>query len=151
MAQSSPENGFDRVLHFLFENSLFLIGGSVVALVWANVDLPSYHQLLHTSLIPGSRDEGYSLIHVVNDGLMALFFAMAAKEVWESILPGGALSKWKTAATPLIATLGGVVIPASVYAVGCLVIGEWNSWAWLGHPVCNRHRVQLPRCPIGYR
>ena len=83
----------DQAARFLLENSLLLIGGSVLALIWANVDPHSYHQLLHTSLIPGTRGEGYSLLHVVNDGLMALFFAMAAKEVWESLLPGGVLSK----------------------------------------------------------
>lgn len=120
-------NTLDSVARFLFENSLFLIGGSVAALVWANVDLDSYHQLLHTSLIPGSHDEGYSLLHVVNDGLMAVFFAMAAKEVWESLLPGGPLSSWKTAATPLLATLGGVVVPAVIYVAGCMLIGEWDT------------------------
>lgn len=125
--EENGSNGFDQVTRFLFENSLFLIGGSVAALVWANADVESYHQLLHTSLIPGSHDEGYSLLHVVNDGFMALFFAMAAKEVWESLLPGGPLSKWRTAATPLMATLGGVIVPAAVYAVGCLMIGKWDT------------------------
>ena len=67
------------------------------------------------------------MLHVVNDGLMALFFAMAAKEVWESLLPGGALSNWKTAATPLMATLGGVLVPAGVYITGCWLTGTWDS------------------------
>jgi len=127
VTDSKPNNGFDQVTQFLFENSLFLIGGSIAALVWANFHTASYHQLLHTSLIPGSHDEGYSLLHVVNDGLMALFFAMAAKEVWESLLPGGPLSRWKTAATPLMATLGGVVMPACVYIAGCLLLGQWDT------------------------
>ncbi|MEO2033014.1 MAG: Na+/H+ antiporter NhaA [Planctomycetaceae bacterium] len=127
MSDSNSSNGFDRVAQFLFENSLFLIGGSIVALIWANSDTQSYHQLLHTSLVPGSRDDGYSLLHVVNDGLMTLFFAMAAKEVWESLLPGGVLSKWRTAATPLMATLGGVLVPAGVYIAGCWMTGTWDS------------------------
>jgi Na+:H+ antiporter, NhaA family len=98
-----------------------------LALIWANTNAASYHQLLHTSLIPGTQGDGYSLLHVVNDGLMALFFAMAAKEVWESLLPGGVLSKWKTAATPLMATLGGVVIPAYVYIAECWMTGRWGA------------------------
>lgn len=126
-SEANRANGIDQVTRFLFENSLFLIGGSVLALLWANTNLESYHQLLHTSLLPGSNDEGYSLLHVVNDGLMALFFAMAAKEVLESLLPGGKLSKWKTAATPLMATLGGVLMPACIYAVGCLLFSEWET------------------------
>lgn len=126
-AEANRINGFDQVARFLFENSLFLIGGSALALFWANTNLESYHQLLHTSLLPGSNDEGYSLLHVVNDGLMALFFAMAAKEVWESLLPGGKLSRWTTAATPLMAMLGGILMPACVYAVGCLFVGQWET------------------------
>ena len=127
MSNHKSTRRFDQVALFLFENSLFLIGGSLAALVWANVNTESYHQLLHTSLIPGSQDDGYSLLHVINDGLMALFFAMAAKEVWESLLPGGPLSNWKTAATPLMATLGGVLMPACVYVVGCLLCGQGES------------------------
>ena len=117
----------DQATRFLLENSLLLIGGSILALVWANIAPQSYHQLLHTSLIPGTHGDGYSLLHVVNDGLMALFFAMAAKEVWESLLPRGVLSKWKTAATPLMATLGGVVMPACVYIAGCWMTGRWEE------------------------
>ncbi len=127
MNAETETNGFDHVARFLFENSLFLIGGSFAALFWANTNFDSYQQLLHTSLLPGSNDEGYSLLHVVNDGLMALFFAMAAKEVWESLLPGGKLSTWKTAATPLMATLGGVLMPACIYALGCSLFGEWEK------------------------
>lgn len=125
-SQSTPSR-VAPVARFLLENSLLLIGGSALALIWANVNPDSYHQLLHTSLIPGSGGDGYSLLHVVNDGLMALFFAMAAKEVWESLLPGGVLSKWKTAATPLMATLGGVIMPACVYVGGCWLTGRWET------------------------
>ena len=124
---TSPKARFDQAGRFLLENSLLLIGGSALALIWANTNAASYHQLLHTSLIPGTQGDGYSLLHVVNDGLMALFFAMAAKEVWESLLPGGVLSKWKTAATPLMATLGGVVMPAYVYIAECWMTGRWGA------------------------
>ena len=58
---------------------------------------------------------------------MALFFAIAGKEVWESILPGGALSNPKKAATPLLATAGGVLGPAAVYLTGCVVLGQMNT------------------------
>ncbi|MEZ6124690.1 MAG: Na+/H+ antiporter NhaA [Planctomycetaceae bacterium] len=110
------------IARFLFENSFFLISGAFLALVWANVDEASYLRFLQTPL-PG----GHSLLIVVNDVLMALFFAMAAKEVWESLLPGGALSAWKTAATPLMATLGGVTVPACVYLAGCVLTGQMEQ------------------------
>lgn len=62
---------------------------------------------------------GLTIHFVINDILMALFFAIAAKEVWESLLPGGALSKPRKAATPLLATVGGIIGPALIYLAGC--------------------------------
>ena len=112
-----PNHGQDnssRIVRFLFDNSLFLIGGPLVALVWANVDIDSYRAFVYFDVgqlvrpadaghaDPGQhhracgpsgsveRGHGLTLHFIVNDILMALFFAMAAKEVWESMLPGGA-------------------------------------------------------------
>ncbi len=59
-----------------------------------------------------------TLLFLINDILMALFFAIAAKEVWEALLPGGALSSRRKAATPLMATLGGMVGPAGLFLLG---------------------------------
>ncbi len=112
---------------FLFENSLFLIGGAILALVWANWNEHSYHDLVHFTLFNGSIGHGLSLHFLVNDVFMALFFAIAAKEVWESCLPGGALSNLRTAATPLMATLGGVAVPALLYLLGAAMTGQLDS------------------------
>ena len=81
----------------------------------------------------GHDSDGHSgahpwTIHVlVNDLLMALFFAIAAKEVWESFLPNGALSNPRKAMTPLLATLGGIVGPAGIYLGGAILIGQ-SGW-----------------------
>mgnify|MGYP001827242241 CR=1 FL=1 len=76
---------------------------------------------------------GLTIHFIINDILMALFFAIAAKEVWESMLPGGALSNPRKAATPLLATLGGVLGPALVYLAGCYFTGTMDlfgrGWA----------------------
>ncbi len=75
---------------------------------------------------------GFTISFLINDILMALFFAIAAKEVWEAMLPGGALSNPKKAATPLMATLGGVVAPAGVYLACASMTGEsvlMGGWA----------------------
>jgi Na+:H+ antiporter, NhaA family len=115
-----------RVLQFLFDNSLFLVGGSLVALIWANVDYDSYHALVDANLLPVGQHK-LTLHFLVNDVLMALFFAIAAKEVWESLLPGGALSHPRKAATPLWATAGGVLGPAGLYIAGTLLAGQ-SGW-----------------------
>ena len=134
----------------LFDNSLFLIGGAVLALVWANLDIDSYrafvyfdvgqlvtgdshgeaagpHQADQTDLKAPIDGHGLTLYFIVNDMLMALFFAKAAKEVWESMLPGGALSHPRRAATPLLATAGGLIGPAVLYILGTLLIGQ-SGW-----------------------
>ena len=88
----------------------------------------------------GSSDHGtdhaghhFQLHFIINDVLMALFFAIAAKEVWESLLPGGALSNPRKAATPLLATVGGILGPALVYIGGCYITGTQSilgsGWA----------------------
>ena len=100
-------------VRFLLENSLFLIGGTVAALIFANLDHESYHHIVHAEAAPH-----INLHFIVNDVLMCFFFAIATKEIFESLLPGGALSSPKKAATPLIATLGGIVGPAGLYLLG---------------------------------
>lgn len=81
---------------------------------------------------PTAEQHGVTLHFLINDILMAIFFAIAGKEVWEAMLPGGALSDPKKAATPLLATVGGVVGPALVYLIGVFLTGErslMNGWA----------------------
>ena len=64
---------------------------------------------------------------IINDILMAFFFAIAAKEVWESMLPGGALSNPRKAAMPLLATLGGIVGPALLFIIGAIAVGQLGT------------------------
>jgi NhaA family Na+:H+ antiporter len=65
---------------------------------------------------------------LVNDIMMALFFAIAGKEVWEALLPGGALSNPRKAAVPLLATAGGVIGPAVLYVLGALLMGQMSEY-----------------------
>lgn len=70
---------------------------------------------------------GLTLHFLINDIFMAIFFAIAAKEVWESLLPGGALEDPRKAATPLLATVGGILGPAVVYIAGTYLTGTQLS------------------------
>lgn len=105
-------------IRFLLENSLFLIIGTGVALVMANLFHEVYHHAVHHGPAPH-----FNLHFVVNDILMCFFFATAAKEIWESLLPGGALSSPRKAATPLLATAGGIIFPAGLYLIGAQLFG----------------------------
>ena len=116
-----------RVWNFVTTYSLLLIAGALIALVWANVDAQSYHDFVGFIVIDNSfighlhvDEAGHTsrildLEFLVNNLLMAFFFAIAAKEVWEAmILKNGALRGSK-AATPLFATAGGMFGPIAVY------------------------------------
>lgn len=127
-------------IRFLLENSLFLILGAVGGLLWANFAHESYEHLVHFELFHnpwiGYEHDGQRVVnlhYLVNDILMALFFAIAGKEVFEATLPGGPLNNPRKAATPLIATFGGMAGPALVYVGGAAALGQLdtlgNGWA----------------------
>ncbi len=164
------------IVRTLIDNSILLIAGTVIALVWANVAQPdadgktSYSRFIefdirslwtdhapehleqtqqsdehgdaskaaatelasaddshaddsHAEVHSDAGHHGLTIQFIINDVLMALFFAIAAKEVWESLLPGGSLSNPRKAATPLLATVGGIAGPALIYIAGAYVTG----------------------------
>ncbi len=100
------------MIHFILDNSLLLIGGSIVALVWANLNYEAYEAFSH-------------LLHfAVNDVGMVFFFALAAKEVVEAMLPGGPLATPRQAAVPLFAAVGGMLAPAGLFLLSAYAIGD---------------------------
>ncbi|MGR3484131.1 MAG: Na+/H+ antiporter NhaA [Paracoccaceae bacterium] len=126
-----------RVWNYVETYSLLLIAGALIALVWANVDYGSYHHFVEFELIhdffighahyaPDGSVEYRSLTlhYLVNDVAMAFFFAIAAKEVWEAIALRNGSLRGKKAATPLVATVGGMVGPVAVYLGLALVLGS---------------------------
>lgn len=73
--------------------------------------------------------------YLVNDILMAFFFAIAGKEVWEAVILKNGSLRGKKAATPLFATAGGMLGPIAVYLglawlLGPAKFGDLaNGWA----------------------
>ena len=100
-----------RVASVILDNSLLLLAGTIAAVVWANVALTSYERASHP------------LHFWVNDVGMVFFFALAAKEVFEATLPGGALASVRRALSPLAAAVGGMAIPALIYVALASTIG----------------------------
>lgn len=129
-----------RVWDFIQEYSLLLVTGAFGALLWANVDYESYHHVVEVVLLDhspiGHLHDGHrtlTLHYLINDVLMALFFAMAGKEVWEAIILKNGSLRGRKALTPLIATAGGMLGPIGVYLVGAFLVGKFailaNGWA----------------------
>ncbi len=109
-----------EMVRFLLENSLFLIGGALVALIWANTNYEAYAETKHV------------IEFAVNDIFMAFFFLLAGKEIREAMLPGGALSNVRTASLPIMATIGGMVGPAAIYIIGTKIFAQpdlTRGWA----------------------
>ncbi|MAM62534.1 Na+/H+ antiporter NhaA [Maritimibacter sp. UBA3975] len=148
-----------RVWNFIANYSVLLIGGALIALVWANIDPVGYRHFVEFPLWfngwigeeihrwdmafgPGAElyetgdvERVLTIHYLVNDLLMALFFFIAGKEVWEAVvLKRGAL-RGRKAATPLVATAGGMIGPVVVYLGLAAILGSdtydavANGWA----------------------
>jgi len=122
-----------QVISFLQEYSLPLIVGVVVGLVWANIDFDSYYKIVEFDFWNFGKgpflDDGehhdlndfyifgkHVTVHfLINEVFMVFFFGIAAKEITESILPGGALNPLPKAINPIMGTLGGVFGPVGLF------------------------------------
>lgn len=90
---------------------------AVAALVWANASFGStYFEVLATpfSLELGPFHLEETLGHLVNDGLMAIFFFVVGLEIKRELVIGE-LRDRKAAMLPVMAALGGMVVPALVF------------------------------------
>lgn len=105
---------------FVIDNSLLLVAGAVAGLAWANLAPHSYERVTH------------ALHFAVNDIGMVFFFALATKEIVEAALPGGPLASRREAAVPLLAAVGGMTVPALLYAAQATLAGRddlMRGWA----------------------
>ena len=114
---------------------IVLVFAAAVALIWANVDYSSYGDFWHAhiklDLAIWSFDQ--SLQHVINDVLMVVFFLVVGAEIKREVTHGELRSP-RQAALPIFAALGGMLIPAGLYAI--LNTGGDGSSGW-GIPVAT--------------
>ncbi|HEC20679.1 MAG TPA: Na+/H+ antiporter NhaA [Gammaproteobacteria bacterium] len=108
---------FEEFIHRQTTSGFLLMAFAVLALVLANSGFAqSYLDLSHVSI--GITIGGWvlekSLQHWVNDGLMALFFFVVGLELKREILVGE-LAEVRQALLPVVAAIGGMVVPALIY------------------------------------
>lgn len=131
------EKAFNRVLtpledfiHRQTTSGILLMLCAIGAMYLANGQWSdAYHRLLSSQLVIGM--EGFqlskSLHHWINDGLMAIFFFVVGLELKREILVGE-LADPKQAMLPIIAAIGGMVVPVLLYISINPQGHEFNGW-----------------------
>ena len=113
-------------------SGLVLLFSAIVALIISNSDLSSlYFNTLEKYLFIGINNFGLKLtvIHWINDVLMAIFFFFVTLEIKREFIQGE-LSNTKQALLPIIAAVGGMLVPALFYVF--INYGNFetlNGWA----------------------
>ena len=113
-----------------YASSVLLLAAAVIALVWANSAWSStYEELWETHIVldVGVLQIDESLQHWVNDALMVFFFFVVGLEIKYELVNGD-LRDPRSAALPIVAAIGGMVVPAGIYAV--VVGGGAGSSGW---------------------
>jgi len=113
-------------------SGLVLLFAAIIALIISNSNLSElYFSTLNNYLFIGINDFGLklSVIHWINDALMAIFFFFVTLEIKREFLQGE-LSNIKQALLPIIGAVGGMVVPALIYVFINFSDSETlNGWA----------------------
>lgn len=101
---------FQKFIHSQTSGGITLIFCTLFSLIVANsMFADSYQSLWHLDLF------GHSFAHWINDGLMAIFFFLIGLELKREMLIGE-LSNVKKAILPIFAAVGGMLVPAGIFA-----------------------------------
>lgn len=127
-----------------------LLLSAVVAILWANSAWSEhYFSLLQTTVYVGFADYGLSkpLLLWINDGMMGVFFFVVGLEVKREFI-SGELATWRKAMLPIAAAIGGMVVPAGLFAL--VNLGGEGAHGW-GIPMATDIAFALgvlALCPV---
>ncbi|MFI7116815.1 Na+/H+ antiporter NhaA [Amycolatopsis sp. NPDC049868] len=121
---------FARYLRTETTGGLILLGATAIALLWANSPIDdSYRAIRDFRLGPEFLHLNLTMGDWAKDGLLALFFFVAGLELKRELVVGE-LSRFKQAILPVVAAVGGMVVPALVaLSVGWGAPGIERAWA----------------------
>ena len=107
-----------------------LLAATIAALIWANTASAGYDHLWARHLTVGFGDLSISedLRHWVNDGLMTVFFFVVGLEIKRELVRGE-LQDRRTASLPVLAAIGGMIVPALLYALVNVGGSGQRGWA----------------------
>ncbi|GCD21355.1 Na(+)/H(+) antiporter NhaA [Cellulomonas algicola] len=109
---------------------VLLLVGTVVALLWANLSPSSYEAVSTTVVGPAALHLDLSVSAWATDGLLAIFFFVVGLELKREIV-AGELRDPRTAVVPIVAAVGGMLVPAALYLAVNLSApaGDPTGWA----------------------
>jgi NhaA family Na+:H+ antiporter len=110
---------FVRFTQVEASSGIVLLGAALIAMVWANSAFSDVYQKIldtHVAVAVGGFHLDESLLEIINDGLMAIFFFVVGLEIKRELVVGE-LRDRRTAVLPVIAALGGMIGPAAFYLV----------------------------------
>ena len=147
-----------RLMTLEVSTAIVVLGAAAAAMVIANTPLVEQYDAfwgLHATLeVAGHQLIDLTLREVVNDGLMAIFFLVVALEIKREWI-FGELRDPRTAALPIVAAFGGMVVPALIYVA--FNAGGEASRGW-GIPMATDIAFAVavvvavgPRVPAGAR
>lgn len=112
-----PRSMLESFIHSETSGSILLFAATVVALFWANSPWSaSYFALWKLPVKVGLRPLFWmDLHHWIDDGFMAIFFLVVGLEIKREVVKGE-LSSFRQAALPIVAALGGMILPALLYS-----------------------------------
>ncbi|MBO3083152.1 Na+/H+ antiporter NhaA [Cellulomonas fengjieae] len=106
-----------------------LLAGTVVALLWANLDPSSYAGVSDRVVGPAALHLDLTLSAWATDGLLAIFFFVIGLELKREIV-AGELRNPRTAIVPIVAAVGGMLVPAGLYLAVNLTATDGAPHGW---------------------
>ena len=125
-------SGFKWFFKLEAASGILLLISAIVALYISNSNLSEiYFDVLKQYLFIGINNFGLklSVLHWINDALMAIFFFFVTLEIKREFLQGE-LSSMKQAMLPIIGAVGGMLVPALIYIyINFETSVTLNGWA----------------------
>lgn len=120
-----------RIVNSSSSSALMMLAGAVLAIVWVNGPFGDSYESFWTTEVqlavgPFDALSGLTVRESVSEGLMTVFFFVVALEIKRELV-SGELRAPRAAALPVLAALGGMIVPAIIYT---LVSGGQAASGW---------------------
>ncbi|HEX6092518.1 MAG TPA: Na+/H+ antiporter NhaA [Dongiaceae bacterium] len=124
--------GIGEFLRLEAAGGVVLLAAAVLALIVSNTPVAPFYKIFLTMPVEirfGALEIAKPLLLWINDGLMAVFFLLVGLEIKRELLEGE-LASFSQALLPAIGAVGGMIVPAAIYASLNSDSGDAiNGWA----------------------